>query len=639
MNDLIKRLLAFTGDGVYRYTFDEGVILLANQGLVHILDLEETPEQLVGRRMGDLMVYTEKEGTIRKALLENGEIHSFAYHFKTLKGEDRWVLHDSFMVRDPVTGQNQVEAIVKDITRSKKSEAALAAEKERLAVTLRSIGDGVIATNLEGQVVILNRVAEQLTGWTQAEAQGHSVRDIFNLISEITREPCEDPVAKVLQTGLVIGLANHTVLIARDGTERAIEDSGAPIRDPESRIIGTVLVFRDVTDKRREEAEYLRIEKLESIGLLAGGIAHDFNNILTALMGNISLLRAQCVNLQPEDASLLEEMEKASLRAKDLTHQLLTFAKRGAPVKEARSLAVIIRESSTFALRGSAVGCSFQMATDLWLAEVDPSQFSQVIQNLTINAQQAMPAGGTIQIVASNVILTKGRVPPLPAGPYVRIEVIDTGIGIPAQHLNHIFDPYFTTKQKGSGLGLTTTFSIIKKHDGHITVASSVGRGTTFSVYIPALPAHSAAREQPASESAGMRIQARILIVDDEESIRLVGARMLRSFGCEVETAEDAAAAIHRLTESIQEGKPFDLAILDLTLPGGMGGQDLVLRLQAIDPALRAVVSSGYSTSPVMARFGDFGFVGVITKPYCYGELKRLLQRLLGNRPEQLPAP
>jgi PAS domain S-box-containing protein len=633
MNDLIARLLSFTGDGVYRYAFDDGSILLANQGLLRILDLEGSPESLIGRCLGDLMVYTEKEGTVRKALTEKGEIHNFLYHFKTLKGEDRWVLHDSFIVKDPVTGRNLVEAIVKDITSHQKDEAALAAEKERLAVTLRSIGDGVIATNQEGQVVILNHVAEQLTGWTQAEAMGHSIRDIFNIINEITREPCEDPVAKVLQTGLVIGLANHTVLISRDGVERAIEDSGAPIHDRESRTIGTVLVFRDVTDKRREEAEYIRIEKLESIGLLAGGIAHDFNNILTALLGNISLLRAQCTNLQREDAHLLEEMEKASLRAKDLTHQLLTFAKGGAPVKEVRSIAVIIRESATFALRGSPVGCTFHLASDLWMAEVDSSQFSQVIQNLVINAQQAMPAGGNIRIVAGNVLLAKGNVPPLPAGPYVRIDVVDTGIGIPEKHMNHIFDPYFTTKQKGSGLGLTTTFSIIKKHDGHITVASTVGQGTTFSVFLPALPSsHTVAAEHPEMRAA-VQIGARILIVDDEESILLVGARMLRSFGCEVSTAEDAETALRIFSEAMHAGHPYDLAILDLTLPGGMGGQDLVHRLQAIDPALRAVVSSGYSTSPVMARFADYGFVGVITKPYRIGELKRLLQELLGNRP------
>lgn len=629
MNNLITRLLEFTGDGVYRYAFDDGSILLANQGLVHILDLDLAPDQLIGRRLSELMIYTEKEGSVRKALLEKGEIHSFPYHFKTLKGEDRWVLHDSFIVEDPGTGQKQVEAIVKDITSSKKAEMALAAEKERLAVTLRSIGDGVIATDLDGRVVILNRVAEQLTGFMQAEAVGRPLAEVFHIISEITREPCEDPVAKVLQTGLVIGLANHTVLIARDGTERAIEDSGAPIRDPESRIVGTVLVFRDVTDKRREEAEQLRIEKLESIGLLAGGIAHDFNNILTALLGNISLLRAQSANLQREDINLLEEMEKAGLRAKDLTHQLLTFAKGGAPVKEARSIAAIIRESATFALRGSPVSCVFNFASDLWVAEVDSSQFSQVIQNLTINAQQSMPAGGTIRIVANNTLLAKGGVPPLPPGPYVRIDVIDTGIGIPERHLSHIFDPYFTTKQKGSGLGLTTTFSIIKKHDGHITVASRVGEGTTFTIYLPALPIHPVLDEQHAELGEGLPVRGRILVVDDEESIRLIGARMLRNLGCEVDTAEDAASAIQRLSESVQEGKPFDLAILDLTLPGGMGGQDLVQRLQAIHPALRAVVSSGYSTSPVMARYGEYGFVGVITKPYCYGELKQLLCTLL----------
>jgi PAS domain S-box-containing protein len=253
MDQLIQRLLKFTGDGVYRYTWDEGKILLANEGLVKILDLDCAPEAIVGRPLRELMVYTEREGTVRKALEQRGEIHGFVYHFRTLKGADKWVIHDSFVGADAGTGAKVVDAIVKDITAMKRAEDALAAERERLAVTIQSIGDAVIATDERGVVMVLNRVAEELTGWTEAQAIGQPLARVFHIINEKTREVCEDPVAKVIKTGLIIGLANHTVLVARDGRERIIADSGAPIRAANGATIGAVLVFRNVTEQRAAE--------------------------------------------------------------------------------------------------------------------------------------------------------------------------------------------------------------------------------------------------------------------------------------------------------------------------------------------------------------------------------------------------
>ena len=630
MKEMLERLLDFTGDGVYSYGYEDGRLLLANRGLMRILDVDGEPEAFIGKRLRDLMIYTEKEGSVRQALQEHGEIHNFEYHFKTLKGEDRWVLHDSFITTDSATGEKRVEAIVKDITSAKRAEAALAAEKERLSVTLRSIGDGVIATDTDGRVVILNRVAEMLTGWTQHQAIGKPLPEVFRIVNEETRVPCEDPAGKILKTGLTIGLANHTVLVSRDGAERAIADSGAPIRDRDSRVIGAVIVFRDISEKRRQDAEFLRIEKLESVGLLAGGIAHDFNNILTAILGNVSLLKSELHDAGAEAAELIDETEKACLRAKDLTQQLLTFSKGGAPVKEASSLDQIIRDSAGFALRGSNVLCEYSLPEDLWFAEIDRSQISQVIQNLVINAQQAMPEGGAVRIRAENIILSAESSPPLPPGPYLQISVIDSGVGIPDKHLRRIFDPYFTTKQKGSGLGLTTTFSIVKRHGGHITVESAVGHGTTFRVLLPAIRGRTADGKD-FREVKPLPPSGRVLVMDDEDAVLRVARRMLSGMGFEVETVPDGQTAIRAYELARATQRPFSVVILDLTVPGGIGGAEALRLLRDEDPSIRAIVSSGYSTDPIMSRFRDYGFHGVVTKPYRLEELADVLRNVLSD--------
>ena len=291
---------------------------------------------------------------------------------------------------------------------------------------------------------------------------------------------------KVLQTGLIVDLANHTLLVSRDGTERVIADSGALIRDTKSKIIGVVLVFRDITEKEKMRKEVLKIQKLESLGILAGGIAHDFNNLLTAILGNIWLAK---MLTKPADKIFerLTEAEKGSVRAKDLTHQLLTFSRGGTPIKKIASIADLIKESAGFVLSGSKVSCKFEMTEDLWPAEVDEGQISQVVNNLILNADQAMPEGGIIDVSCRNIALGgKEAAVPLKRGKYIQITIRDHGIGIKKEYLQQVFDPFFTTKEKGRGLGLATVYSIINNHDGHITVESEQGVGTVFTVYLPA---------------------------------------------------------------------------------------------------------------------------------------------------------
>ena len=367
----------------------------------------------------------------------------------------------------------------------KEREEKFAQEKERLTVTLRSIGDGVIVTGVDGTITLINRIAEQNTGWTASEAIGRKLEQVFAIVNEQTGDPCEHPVEKVVRTGFICGLANHTALIRKDGTRIVIEDSAAPIRDRDGVIIGVVLVFRDVTEKRRLEEEVIKAEKLQSVGILAGGLAHDFNNLLTSIVGNISMARMN-IDTRSKAYERLSEAETASRRATDLTYQLLTFARGGAPVRTAASIADIIKESSSFALSGTNVAPEFVIPADTFTVDVDAGQMSQVFNNLIINAVQAMPGGGTIRFRAENKIIQEREIPTLPGGAYVHVSVHDTGTGISPEHLFRIFDPYFTTKEKGSGLGLASVYSIIKRHDGHITVDSKPGRGTTFDIYLPA---------------------------------------------------------------------------------------------------------------------------------------------------------
>jgi nitrogen-specific signal transduction histidine kinase/CheY-like chemotaxis protein len=385
----------------------------------------------------------------------------------------------------------------------------------------------------------------------------------------------------------------------------------------------------DITDRKHLEEEQKRVEKLESVGRLAGGIAHDFNNILTAILGNINLARLEA---QPgsEINEILEQAEKASLRAKDLTVQLLTFSKGGAPVKKLTSLAELVKDTVRFALSGSNVKCHFSIPDELWHAEIDAGQVSQVIRNLVLNALQAMPGGGTIELSAENMAISEtkslGSGLPVRAGNYISIAVTDHGIGIPPEHLEKIFDPFFTTRQKSSGMGLATSFSIARQHGGHLGVKSETGSGSTFYLYLPA--SHPQMINKEAIKVAG---KARILVMDDERAVREVAGRMLKHIGyADVEFAVDGAEAIKLYQAAIESGKPFTLSILDLTVAGGMGGEAAIRKLRKIDPGIKAIVSSGYVDDPVMAKYDKYGFIGVVAKPYTIHELSKAVQDVIG---------
>ncbi|MHC4944701.1 MAG: ATP-binding protein [Planctomycetota bacterium] len=522
--------------------------------------------------------------------------------------------------------EEKVREREQEIQERRKAEEALEEEKERLAVTLRSIGDGVITMDIEGRVVLINREAEMLTGWTQDEASGRFIYDILNVVDVMTREPCGSPVEEVLHKEEGMTPPGDRILISRDGTERLIASSGAPIVDRDLRIIGVVLVFCDVTEKRKMEEELLKVQKLESIGVLAGGIAHDFNNILTGIINNIYLARL-CTDSEDTLKENLDETEKAAIRAQELTQQLLTFSKGGAPVKRTISISDLISDSTQFVLRGSNVRAECDIDDSLWLVDADEGQIIQVIHNLVLNADQAMPEGGTVEVKANNLLVEETSDLPIRPGRYVKISVRDYGHGISRDHITRIFDPYFTSKEKGHGLGLSTAYSIIEKHDGHITVDSEEGGGTTFDIYLPASTKE--AQEFPISTNEAQPKKCKILLMDDEQTIRQSTRYILKNFGYEVECAHDGAEAIEMYLTGMLNETGFDLVIMDLTIPGGMGGKETVKKLTEIDPDVKVIVTSGYSNDPVMSNYKKYGFSGVITKPYDFNRLNNEIQRVL----------
>ena len=565
-------------------------------------------DRIVGHTVREVMpgiedVWIEKYG----AVAQTGIPASFASYSAVL---DRWY---EVIAYSPRPGQFAVTFT--DITERKAVEQRLAEEKERLGVTLRSIGDAVVATDAQGRVCLVNRAAEAMSGWPQAEALGHPVDEVLPLRDRGTHERLIRPFDAPLTSGRQTEFETPVVLVTRDGPERIVTGTASAILDAAGRPVGLVLAFRDVTLRLTLEQEQVRAAKLESLGFLAGGIAHDFNNLLTAIQGNISMAEAE--GDVAASRELLAAARQAALDAQGLTLQLLTFARGGTPIKTVMSPLDIIRESAELAVRGSSSRIEFHLPPALWPVDMDAGQIGQVIRNLVINAHQAMPGGGRIVVRAENLDSPPEECRRQPSARCVRLSITDSGVGIPESHLDKIFDPYFTTKQDGSGLGLATSMSIVRHHGGTIRVQSRLGIGTTFDVYLPAVSTASALPDVPASARAPAEPQhARVLLMDDEEAIRQIATRILTRHGFTVVTAQDGKTALDLYLRAREDKAPFDVVILDLTIRGGMGGRDTMQQLLLEDPHVKAIVSSGYSTDPVMSDHRRYGFRGMVPKPY-----------------------
>jgi signal transduction histidine kinase/ActR/RegA family two-component response regulator len=492
------------------------------------------------------------------------------------------------------------------------------AEHSKLEAILAAIGDGISIQDRNFKVLYQNKV--------QKEMAGDHVGKFCYEAYEQRSEPCRGCPVEASFFDSRVHKAERSA--TRGNDTQYVEITASPIINHKGEVYAGIEVVRDVTNRKRMTEEILKAQKLESIGLLAGGIAHDFNNLLAAILGNISLAKTYAAS-DSKVMAKLEAAEKASLRGRELTKQLLTFSKGGTPVKKVMNINRLVRESSIFSLPGAGVKCIFALSDGLWPVEVDASQLSQVVNNLVINAGQAMPEGGLIHVSTENIMLSPGNSTFLAPGKYVCIGFTDQGQGIGAGHLSRIFDPFYSTKTGGTGLGLATAFSIIKNHGGHITVKSSPGAGAKFQIYLPAV--EKGIEPPPAKDDELFTGQGRILFMDDDAAVRILAQDMLQHLGYKIVLANNGMEAVNIYKAAMEENNPFDAVILDLEVPGGMGGSEAGRKILTINPAARILVSSGYSNESVMANLGKYGFVGIIPKPYKIQELSRKLHDYLGN--------
>jgi two-component system cell cycle sensor histidine kinase/response regulator CckA len=520
------------------------------------------------------------------------------------------------------------EQLQKDIAERKRAEKKLRYSRHLLERTLHSLQDAVFLLDADTvEIVDCNPAASEIFGYSHDEMLGQTTT-MLHVDRAALEAFSEHLYADIEEKGFLHKL--EFSMKRKDGTIFSTEHSVTPLVDEQGKRTGWVSVVSDITEKRKLEEELLKAQRLESIGTLAGGIAHDYNNILTGILGNIALAQ---IYTEPKDRvfRLLTEAEKASLKAKDLTRKLLTFSRGGAPMRKRMSIAGILRDSVDLALSGSQVTSEYSLPENLWPVEVDEAQTRQAIHNIAINAKEAMPEGGTITMGADNVTVVAEDMLPIADGKYIKVSIKDQGMGIPREHLEKIFDPYFTTKEmgnrKGLGLGLSISHSIIKRHHGYIHVESAPGIGTTFSIYLPAcepeIPKKTIQEQTP-------RVgRGNILVMDDEEIVRDVAGEMLAHLGYEVAFAKNGDEAIELSKKAGELGKPFSAIIMDLTIPGGMGGKEAIKKMLETDPGVKAIVSSGYSNDPVMTDFKTYGFSGVITKPYKIEELRKALHRVI----------
>ncbi|MBN2126510.1 MAG: GAF domain-containing protein [Deltaproteobacteria bacterium] len=588
------------------------VPIFARKDLIAVMSLagKETGEAFDER---DEQVTSIMIGEIGFAL-ENARLHS-SLEDHLIKLEERTL--------ELGTANDRLQ---KEILERRRVEEALQQSQRQWETTFDAMSDWVTLIDLERNVMRSNRIGEILLGIPPREMIGRKCCELLHGTKE-TIPTC--PLQRMLESRRRESLELHL-----PEQDRWVLITVDPVSDEGREIVGAVHIVRDMTEGKKVEEELIKTQKLESIGTLAGGIAHDFNNILTAIMGNISLAQ---MYVNPTDSLYrqLKEAEKATLRAKDLTHQFLTFSKGGEPIKRVDSIARVVRESTELALTGSNVKCAFELPEDLWPVEFDEDQIKQVVNSVITNARESMPEGGLVSLTVENRRV--GQEADLPPGPgnYVAISIRDRGAGIPEAHLPQIFDPYFSTKErgarKGMGLGLTTAFSIVQKHGGHIQVESEAGQGTLVRIYLPTT-------EKGAPPGLDQEIPLRtgrgtILIMDDEEIVRDVAGSMLAHLGYDVAFAEDGNQALDIYMRAQKEGRGFDAVILDLTIPGGLGGEATVKKLLQLDPRVKAIATSGYSHDPVMTNYWEFGFKEVVAKPYQLQRLAEILRRVI--RPDE----
>jgi two-component system, cell cycle sensor histidine kinase and response regulator CckA len=612
-----RKLVESANDAIFIADAETGIIIEANERAGRLLGMP--PGEIVGMHQSQLHPTDE---TMRnrerfQGHVERGRIDGEEFLVCTRSGEIIPVEISASTTE--VGGRKIIQGIFRDIRERKQAEK----EQQKLISIIENTSDFIGMATLGGTIFYINAAGRALVGL--GSIQEARQRELYDFVVEEDRRNLQEIMALIVQRRGWKGelrfrhfSKNRSVPVELNIFLILDEETGQPV--------AVAAIATDLTDRKQMEDELLKAQKLESLGVLAGGIAHDFNNLLTAIMGNIGLSMMH-LDSEGDVIAWLKEAENATVRAKDLTQQLLTFSRGGLPVKAIISIGPVIEEAARFALRGAQVRCELSLPVDLWPVEADTGQISQVVNNLLINANQAMPAGGIVSIVGENVNIGEQTALPLQPGPYVSITVKDTGIGIAKEFLPKIFDPYFTTKQTGSGLGLASSYSIVKKHGGYIAVESRLGAGTTFTLYLRAAPGNY--EKQQAGESQPKTGKGNILVMDDDAAIRTVSTSMLKLLGYHAIAVTSGEEALEAYLNANVSGSPYDAVITDLTVPGGMGGEELIKELLVVDPKAKVIVSSGYSNDPIMANYQEYGFSGVLVKPYKSTDMAKVLSTVL----------
>lgn len=505
------------------------------------------------------------------------------------------------------------EQQIRELAERNQARAALQESARTLTNILENTTDGFFAVDPEWKFTYLNSEAEKLLERQRDDLFGKLLWEEF---PELKDSPFERNYRRVM---------TERVPVEFEASDRAgkiwFEVHAYPGGS------GVSVFFRDMTERKRNEEERLTTSKLESLGTLAGGIAHDLNNILTVISGNIGLAQ---VEASPDAGSLLLYLSKADQAAQHAAHlssQLLTFSKGGAPLKRVVSISGVLSHAAEFSLYGSNLRADIDIPVDLWKSEVDPGQIEQVVNALLLNAREAMPHGGTVRIAAHNVVLEEKAGTPLPAGRYIKVMIADRGEGIPKDLATKIFDPYFTNKPTGSGLGLSISYSIVKKHGGILQLENSSREGSTFSFYLPATDREATPLEPPLSERAFNFNHQKVLVMDDEAAIRDLTSQLLGTLGYEVTVVPDGLEAVKVYERAMCKGENFQAVILDATIRGGMGGLATIEHLRSVDANVNAIICSGYSDEAALSQFLAYGFRSALPKPFTRRELADALQR------------
>ncbi|MEM9400483.1 MAG: PAS domain S-box protein, partial [Verrucomicrobiota bacterium] len=545
----------------------------------------------------------------------------FENRFRIKDGSYVWLSWNASQYRD----SGMIYSVVRDVTKMKKTIAALEESERNYQTLAETTPVGIFRATCEGKCFYVNPRFYNLTGRPRAELLDDGWKSSVH----------PDDLDELIKLSSIAMEASasftHEFRFCKpDGSVIWVYGQADPERDAEGKITGLVGTITDITERKQLAYEHEKLSRLESLGVLAGGIAHDFNNMLSPILGNLSMAKAM-LSKDSDIYECIDESERASIKARDLTQQLLTFAKGGAPVKRAADLKRLVQEATIFALHGSNVTAEFDFAEELMVADVDQSQINQVLQNLVINADQAMPDGGTVRVKVRNVDEVKHPRLPYVTGPFICIKIQDEGAGIHNNQLDRIFDPYYTTKSSGHGLGLATTLSIIRRHGGYLGVDSALEMGTTFKIFLPAKPGAEAEYEIEVDED--IEGNARILVMDDEKSVRQVMSNLLQRLGHEVECAHEGGVAVEMYREAKEACCSFDVVIMDLTVRGGIGGEKAIKMLKEYDPEARAIVFSGYSDNPVMADYESHGFSAAVHKPFTMQAIGKAIHRVLAASP------